>query len=61
MLKILHAGLKHYVNQKLPDVQAGIRKERGTRDQITNFHWITEKPRKQKKHLPLFHGLCQSL
>ena len=49
MLKILHAGLQHYVNQGLPYVQAGFRKERGTRDQITNFHWITEKPRKLKK------------
>ena len=37
MLKILHAGLQHYANQELPDVQAGFRKERGTRDQIANI------------------------
>ena len=43
MLKILHAGLQHYVNQELPDVQAGFRKGRGTRDQIANICWIVEK------------------
>ena len=56
MLKILHARLQHYANQELPDVQAGFRKERGTRDQIASICWITEKAREfQKKHLPLFH------
>ena len=45
MLKILHAGFQHYANQELPDVQAGFRKGRGTRDQIANILWITEKPR----------------
>ena len=45
MLKILHARLQHYENQELPDVQAGFRKGRGTRDQIANIHWITEKVR----------------
>ena len=45
MLKILHARLQHYVNQELPDVQAGFRKGRGTRDQTANIHWIIEKVR----------------
>ena len=43
MLKILQVRLQQYVNCELPDVQAGFRKGRGTRDQITNIHWITEK------------------
>ena len=45
MLKILHASLQHYVNQELPDIQAGFRKGKGTRDQITNIHQIIEKAR----------------
>ena len=45
MLKILHARLQHYVNQELPDVQAGLRKGRGTRKQIANICWIIEKAR----------------
>ena len=45
MLKILHAKLQHYVKQMLPDVQAEFRKEKGTRDQIANIHWIVEKTR----------------
>ena len=45
MLKILQARLQQYVNRELPDVQAGFRKDRGTRDQITNIHWIIEKAR----------------
>ena len=45
MLKILQARLQQYVNHELPDVQAGFRKGRGTRDQITNICWITEKAR----------------
>ena len=45
MLKILQARLQQYVNQELPDVQAGFRKGRGTRDQIANIHWIIEKAR----------------
>ena len=40
MLKILQARLQQYVNHELPDVQAGFRKGRGTRDQIANIHWI---------------------
>ena len=43
MLKILQARLQQYVNRELPNVQAGFRKGRGTRDQIGNIHWITEK------------------
>ena len=42
MLKLLQAKLQQYVNQELPDVQAGFRKGRGTRDQIANIHWINE-------------------
>ena len=45
MLKILQARLQQYVNCELPDVQAGFRKGRGTRDQISNIHWIMEKAR----------------
>ena len=45
MLKILQAGLQQYTNQEFPDVQAGFRKARGTRDQIANIHWIIEKAR----------------
>ena len=43
MLKILQARLQQYVNCELPDVQAGVRKGRGTRDQIANIHWIIKK------------------
>ena len=45
MLKILQARLQQYVNCELPDVQAGFRKGRGTRDQIANIRWIMEKAR----------------
>ena len=55
MRKILQARLQQYVNRELPDVQAGFRKGRGTRDQIANIRWIVEKAREfQKKHLFLF-------
>ena len=50
MLKILHARLQQYVNCELPDVQAGFRKGRGTRDQIANIHWIIEKAREFQKN-----------
>ena len=43
MLKILQARLQHYMNHELPDVQAGFRKGRGTRDQTANIHWIIRK------------------
>ena len=56
MLKVLQARLQQYMNWELPDVQAGFRKGRGTRDQIANIHWIIEKARMfQKKHLLLLY------
>ena len=51
MLKILQARLQQYVNLELPDVQTGLRKGRGTRDQITNICWIREKPRRLYKNI----------
>ena len=52
MFKILQARLQQYVNHELPDVQAGFRKGRETRDQIANIHWIIEKTRAfQKKNI----------
>ena len=51
MLKILQARFQQYVNGELPDVQAGFRKGRGTRDQIANIHWIIEKARKFQKNI----------
>ena len=51
MLKILQARLQQYVNHELPDVQAGFRKGRGTRDQISNICWIIEKARKFQKNI----------
>ena len=56
MLKILQARLQQYVNRELPDVQAGFREGRGTRDQIASICWIMEKAREfQKKHLFLLY------
>ena len=49
MLKILQARLQQYVNRELPDVQAGFRKGRGTRDQIASIHWIMENGREFQK------------
>ena len=49
MLKILQARLQQYMNQELPDAQAGFRKGRGTRDQIANTHWIIEKQENSRK------------
>ena len=51
MLKILQARLQQYVNRELPDVQAGFRKGRGTRNQIANICWITEKAREFQKNI----------
>ena len=51
MLKILQARLQQYVNRELPDVQAGFRKGRGTRDQIANILWIMEKAREFQKNI----------
>ena len=51
MLKILQARLQQYMNRELPDVQAGFRKGRGTRDQIANISWIIEKAREFQKNI----------
>ena len=51
MLKILQGRLQHDVNHELPDVQAGFRKGRETRDQIANIHWIIRKPREFQKNI----------
>ena len=51
MLKILQARLHQYVNRELPDVQAGFRTGRGTRDQIVNIRWIMQKARESKKNI----------
>ena len=53
MLKILQARLQQYMNHELPDVQAGFRKGRGTRDQIANTHWIIKKAREFQKNIYL--------
>ena len=51
MLKILQARLQQYVNWELPDVPAGFRKGRGTRDQVANIHWIIDKAREFQKNI----------
>ena len=51
MLKILQARLQQYMNRELPDVQAGFRKGRGTRDQIANIRWIMEKANEYQKNI----------
>ena len=51
MLKILQARLQQYVNREIPDVQAGFRKGKGTRDQIANICWILEKAREFQKNI----------
>ena len=51
ILKILHARLQHFANQEPPDVQAGFRKRRGTRDQIANILWIIEKTKEFQKNI----------
>ena len=51
MLKILQVRLQQYVSHELPDVQAGFRKGRGTRDQIANIHWVIEKARELQKNI----------
>ena len=62
MLKILRARIQQYMNHELPDVQAGFRKGRGTRDQLSSISWIIEKAREfQKNHLLLLYWLCQRL
>ena len=54
MLKILEDRLQQYVNHEIPDVQAGFRKGRGTRDQIANIHWIIKKGREFQKNIYFF-------
>ena len=54
MLKILQARLQQYVNWELPDIQAGFRKGRGTRDQIATIRWITKKAREFQKNIYSF-------
>ena len=62
IFKILQAWLQQYVNRELPDVQAGFRKGRGTRDQIANIRWIIEKAREFQKNIYFcFYWLCQNL
>ena len=51
MLKSLQASLQQYMNHELPDVQAGFRKGRGSRDQIANIHWIIKKAREFQKNI----------
>ena len=51
MLKILQTRLQQYVNQEIPDVQAGFRKDRGPREQIASIYWIIEKAREFHKHI----------
>ena len=51
LLKLLQARFQQYMNQELPDVQAGFRKGRGTRDQIANIHWIMERAREFQKNI----------
>ena len=61
MLKILQDRLQQYVNQELPDIQAGFRKGRGTRDQIANICWIIKKSKRvSEKHLLPLYWLCGS-
>ena len=54
MLKILQARLQQYMNCEPPDVQAGFRKGRGTRDQIANIHWVIEKAREFQKNIHFY-------
>ena len=51
MLKILQLGLQHYVNRELPDIQAGFRKDRGTKEQIAIIHWIIEKAKEFQENI----------
>ena len=53
MLKILQARFQQYMNHEIPNVQAGFRKGRGTRDQIANIHWIMEKAREFQKKISI--------
>ena len=61
MLTIFQARLQWHMNLELQDIEAGFRKSRGTRNQITNIYWIIEKARIPEKPLLLSYRLCQSL
>ena len=61
MLKILQARLQHNVNRELPDVQAGFRKGRGTRDQIANICWIVKKAREFQKNFCFIASLVAQM
>ena len=61
MPKILHVRLQHYANQELPDVQAGFRKQRGTRDQIANICWVIEKTREFQKNISASSNMLKPL
>ena len=61
MLKIFQASLQQYMNRKLPDVQAGFTKGRGTRDQIANIRWIIEKAREFQKNIYFFIDYAKPL
>ena len=60
IVKVLQVRLQQYMNRELPDVQAGITKGKGTRDQIANIHWIIKSKRVPEKHLFLLYWICQS-
>ena len=60
MLDIPQARLQQYMDHELPGVQAGFRKGRGTRDQIANIHWITEKAREFQKNMYCFTGYTKA-
>ena len=61
MPKILQESLQQYVNHELPDVQAGFRKSRGTRDQIANIHWIIKKATESQKNIKQKYALLTML
>ena len=61
MLKILQARLQQYVNLELPDVQAGLRKGRGTRAQIANIYWIIKKAREFQKNISALRQMLKPL
>ena len=60
MLKILQARLQQYMNRELPDVQAGFRKDRGTRDHIAKIYWIIEKAREFQKNIYCFTNYAEA-
>ena len=60
ILKILQARLQQYMNRELPDIQAGYRKGRGTRDQIANIHWIIKKAKEFQKNIFHFTGYAKA-